>query len=204
MAEKDSGDGPSLELPSFGLRRRKRDRPAADTPPEAPEPASEPARAMPVAVDEEESEPAPEPERPARQQRPRRRPALKPLPAAGVTGVVVGLVLVGLMRAALETCDFIRGVSSCQGSGVAMWLAILAFIVILGRFLLRWFGLEETGSTSFLAVGISAVGMLLFLSEQLESPWMWLVLPVVSAAAYALSHWVTTAFVEPTGPERHR
>ena len=203
MAEKDSGDGPSLELPSFGLRRRNRAEPAAEAPAEASEPTPEPTRATPLAIDEQEPEPKPEPKR-TREKRARRRPALKPLPAAALTGAAVGLVLVGLMRAGMESCDFIRGVESCQGGGVVMWLAILTFVVILGRFLLRWCGLEETGSTSFLAVGLTAVAMLLFLSEQLESPWMFLVLPAVSAATYALSHWVTTAFVEPTGPERHR
>ncbi|GAA1477740.1 hypothetical protein GCM10009623_21860 [Nocardioides aestuarii] len=202
MAEKDSGDGPSLELPSFGLRRRKRDEPAAGPAMEAPDPAPEPPRGT-VAIEEPEPEPASEPKRRNREKRTRRRPALKPLPAAALTGAVVGGLLVGLMWAGLQTCDFIRGTSSCQGGGVVMWLAILAFVVILGRFLLRWFGLEETGSTSFLAVGLTAVVVLLF-SSNLQSSWMALAMPVIGAVAYALSHWVTTAFVEPTGPERHR
>jgi hypothetical protein len=206
MAEKDSGDGPSLELPSFGLRRRRRDEQAAEPAPEAPTPAAEPTRSIPVAVDQQEPQPAPPPaSEPARRKRKvRRRPSLPPLAAAALTGAVVGLLLVGLMWAGLESCDFLIGTSSCGGGGVAMWLAILVLVVIVGRFVLRWFGLDEAGSTSFLGVGLTAVVILLLLSPFLEDPWMALVMPVVSAAAYALSHWVTTAFVEPTGPEQHR
>jgi hypothetical protein len=204
MAGKDSGDGPSLELPSFGLRRRRRDEQAVEPAP-APHPTeSETTRAMPVAVDQQDPAPVPGPTPARRRKKVRRRPSLPPLAAAALTGAVVGLLLVGLMWAGLESCDFLIGTSSCGGGGVAMWLAILVLVVIVGRFLLRWFGLDEAGSTSFLGVGLTAVVILLLLSPFLEDPWMALVMPVVSAAAYALSHWVTTAFVEPTGPEQHR
>jgi hypothetical protein len=206
MAEKDSGDGPSLELPSFGLRRRRRDEQAVEPAPETPAAEPETTRSMPVAVDQQDPEPVsrPEPEPARRKKKERRRPTLPPLPAAALTGAVVGLLLVGLMWAGLESCDFLIGTSSCGGGGVAMWLAILVLVVIVGRFLLRWFGLDEAGSTSFLGVGLTSVVVLLLSSRHLESPWMALVLPAVSAATYALSHWVTTAFVEPTGPEQHR
>ncbi len=216
MAEKDPGDGPSLELPSFGLRRRRRDEPAAAPAADAPIESPEHTSARPLAVDEQEPDPGPVPEpvpgpapvpaakRTPKVKTPLRRPALKPLPATTLTGAAVGLLLVGLMWAALESCDFVRGTSSCQGGGVVMWLAILTFVVILGRFLLRWLGLDEAGSTSFLAVGLTAVAILLFLPNDLESPWMALVLPAFSATAYALSHWVTTAVVEPSGAELHR
>jgi hypothetical protein len=204
MAGKDSGDGPSLELPSFGLRRRRRDEQAVEPAP-APHPTeSETTRAMPVAVDQQDPAPVPGPTPARRRKKVRRRPSLPPLAAAALTGAVVGLLLVGLMWAGLESCDFLIGTSSCGGGGVAMWLAILVLVVIVGRFLLRWFGLDEAGSTSFLGVGLTAVLILLLLSPFLEDPWMALVMPVVSAAAYALSHWVTTAFVEPMGPEQHR
>lgn len=204
MAGKDSGDGPSLELPSFDLRRRRRDEQAVEPAPEAPATEPEATRAMPVAVDQQDPQPEPAPEPARRAKKVRRRPSLPPLPAAALTGAAVGLLLVGLMRAGLESCDFLVGTASCGGGGVVMWLAILTLVVIVGRYLLRWFGLDEAGSTSFLGVGLAAVAMLLFLTNQLESPWMALVLPGVSAGTYALSHWVTTAFVDPLGPEHHR
>ncbi len=33
--------------------------------------------------------------------------------------------------------------------------------------------------------------------QQLFSPWMFLIVPLISAGGYVLSHWVTTAFIEP-------
>jgi VIT1/CCC1 family predicted Fe2+/Mn2+ transporter len=45
-------------------------------------------------------------------------------------------------------------------------------------------------------VGLVAVFVLLFLLSSLESVWMILVVPVISALAFLLSLWVTTALVE--------
>ncbi len=46
--------------------------------------------------------------------------------------------------------------------------------------------------------------VLLLLADLLFEWWMALTIPAVSICAFALSHWVTTAFVEPSGSEMHR
>jgi hypothetical protein len=124
-------------------------------------------------------------------------PPLSGYVAAAVTGVVIGLMMVALTAGSLETCEVVRGTSSCGGAGIWFLIAILVAMILLGGSLLRLFGVPDPGSSSFLAVGLVAVIALLFLIEVILSWWMVLVIPAVSAATYVLSHWVTTAFVEP-------
>ncbi|QZY29343.1 hypothetical protein [Nocardioides coralli] len=239
MADKETGgdDGPSLELPSFGLRRKRRASEPVDPSPEAPEPdrvaeeepAAEPtpdtapvAEAVPppAAAPTPRSEPAPQPARvtqtateqvvTAEDAAPRRRtpvlPAIGGLPAAAVTGLVIGILTVAATWASLRLCEVVQGTSSCGDPGFFLLLAIAIVMVVLGQWLLSAFGLEEAaGSTSFLGVGLIAVIALVFLVELLFAWWMALVIPVVGAGAYTLSHWVTTNFVDADpGDDMHR
>ena len=88
-------------------------------------------------------------------------------------------------------------------------LGIIAFIFGLVLFLsgsqlgllLALLSVPEGRATAFLGVGVVAVVVLLTPADVLSSVWSLLVVPVVSAAAFVLAHWVTTTFVEPT-PER--
>ena len=137
----------------------------------------------------------------------RARPALPQLgatPAALVTGLVVGAVTVGLVWASQQGCELLRGTSSCGNAGFLLLLAVFVAAAWLGGALLRGFGVDDGGSTSFLAMGIVAVVLMLFLADVLFAWWMVLVVPAVSMLAYLLSHRVTTAMVEPGGPEMHR
>ena len=251
MADEDRNDGPSLELPSFSLRRRKRKKaPATDTEADpapqqataepAPEPASAPepepaSTPAPRPATEPEPEPEPEPsrqpepaatpataERPAfvetstaatavaaeedraaaepatRETKPRRplRVGLGAVPGAILTGVIVGLVTVGLTWGALEACEVVRGASSCGGTGLFVLLLILVAMIFLGAALLRLFGVADPGSTSFLAIGLLAVVALLFLVDLLFNWWMIIVIPCVTLLTYTLSSWVTTSFAD--------
>ncbi len=217
MASEDSGnDAPSLELPSLrprGWKRRSRAteqpaEPAAPVPPAAPaeprEPVAPPEPREPVAP--------PEPREPValagpnRPWAPRRQPRLPTLPAlaglaaAVATGALVGLVVVALTWGSLQGCDLVRGTRTCGGgAGLLLLVTIMVVSVLLGGALLRLWGVSDPGSTSFLAVALLAVLALLFLIDVLSSWWMVLVIPVVAAGTFALSHWVTTAFVEPSG-----
>jgi hypothetical protein len=130
----------------------------------------------------------------------RRELALPQIPsraAAALTGVVVGLLAVGLTWLGLQGCELVRGTQSCGGAGLLMLLLILAAMVTLGAVMLRAWGIADATSTSVLAVGLIAVVSLLLLIDVLTSPWMLLVIPMVGAATYALSHAVTAAFAEP-------
>ncbi len=204
MAEKDPGnDGPSLELPSFGFGRKKKQ--AAE--PSAPEPA--PVAPEPTPVEATSVEPAPdaseEPVPGARTAAPAvSLPAIGGQAAAIVTGLVVGALLVGLVWGSLRLCEVVRGTSSCGQPGFLVLLAILVLLVVVGRALLKGFGVDDAGSTSFLGVGVVAVVVLLFLSGQLFEWWTTLVVPAAAAVSFALAHWVSSAFVETPEGNLHR
>jgi hypothetical protein len=117
--------------------------------------------------------------------------------AAALTGVAIGLLLVGMTAGALKGCESVRGTSTCGGWGVPLLLIILVALIVLGGLILRLFHVPDPVTTSFLAVGMVAVIALLALLDVLLSPWMLVVIPAISLAMYLLAYWVTTAFVEP-------
>jgi hypothetical protein len=122
------------------------------------------------------------------------------MPMAVLTGVVVGLGIVGLTWASLKMCEGIRGTSSCGDTGYGLLLVILGAMVVVGALLLRAAHVDEPGSTSFLAVGLTSVLALLFLIDSLLDRSMIVVIPVLSAGSFAAAHWVTRTFIEPGDP----
>jgi hypothetical protein len=243
MAPEDRDkDEPSLELPSFGFRRRRSEPGPVEPPPEAEDfareevtgplaeprtaPADDPARDAdrdrfaPVgegtpALDHETtvvSEPVEEPveapvEGPASQvlepdEQPTESrgiglPAIGPLPAALVTGLLVGIITVGLTLAALHACRLVKDAPSCGRPGIFLLLAVFIAMVYLGGALLRAWRVRDPRSTSLLGMGLLAVVVMLFLLGSLEDWWTVIAIPVVGALTYALSQWVTSTFVEP-------
>lgn len=117
--------------------------------------------------------------------------------AAAVVGVVIGLLAVLATFGAMRLCSLVRGTSSCGGPGLLLLIAILVVLILLGGWLLKGFGQPDPMSTSFLAVGLVAVVALLFLIDVLFSWTMVIVIPLVGAGTYVLSHWVTTNVIEP-------
>ncbi len=245
MADKDlEGDGPSLELPSFGFGRKKKAKqsepaapvePLEDTTPPVepepeplvvepepvvepvpePEPVVEPEPTPPLApeLDPVTPEPQPtpavpeavtmkvatEPEAEAEAPRDRREfslPAIPALQAALAVGAVIGLFAVLLTFASLKLCELVRGTDSCGGPGLLLLVATLVILTYVGGWLLRAFGIDDPGSTSFLAVGLLAVMAMLFFLDVIYNWWMVIVIPIVAMATYALSWWVTTRFVD--------
>jgi hypothetical protein len=116
--------------------------------------------------------------------------------AAVGTGLAVGLFGSGLTSLALAGCEAVTGTSSCRRPGFFLLVAILALMVLLGAVLLKAWRVDDPGSTSFLAVGVVTVTVLLLLVDMIFSPWMFLVVPLAGGASYALSHWVTTRFTD--------
>ena len=201
-------DRPSLELPSLGWRRRRRTpKPEPQAPAPAPPPAPQRQRPVleetrplpataPDATAPDAPEPIPEPgPRPARERK-ARGPGGQP--AVLLTGVVVGLGIVGLTWASLRLCESVQGTSSCGDSGYGLLIAILALMVVVGMLLLRLARVPEPGSTSFLAVGLTCVLALLFLVDSLLDRPMVVVIPLISAGTFAAAHWVTRTFTGPT------
>lgn len=183
MGEKGRRDEPSLELPSWRRRRK---------------PAQQ--AASPVEQPVEQSVPGPV-ERPVDQPPRERRlltlPGLDGGAAALLTGAVVGVLTVLATHTSLRLCDVATGTPSCGRPGLLLLAALLVVLAYLGGGLLRRFGVEAPGSTSFLAVGLLAVVAMLVLVDVLFAWWMVLVIPLVSMATYALAWWVTTTAAEP-------
>jgi hypothetical protein len=124
---------------------------------------------------------------------------LPPLPgpvAALLTGVATGLVTVLLAWLAARGCDAVRGVGTCGKFGLFALIAILGIEVLLGAFLLRAWKVEEPTSTSFFGIGLVAVVTMLFFLDDIDSPWMVLVIPLLTAVSFLVSWWVTATFVD--------
>lgn len=210
--EPDERREPNLELPQLrlpGFRRRgvRRTGPAAH-------PTEETG---PVAVTEEQAadqptetppgqtsptEPAQPPRR--RSRRARTRPALPGPLAAALTGLGVGALGAGTTYGGLRGCEALNGTPSCGGPGLGYLVAIAVGMVAVGALLLKALRVGEPVGTSFLAIGILAVVVLAGLTGVIFSVWMFLAIPAVAAASYALAHWVTTRFVDveqPPGPD---
>lgn len=164
-------EGPSLEMPSLPLRRKRkaREAEAAPEPPTRPEPRAR--RQLPTI-------------------------ALSGIPAAAATGAVIGGLAVLLSWLATSACDVVRGTSSCGGGpGLLILVAMLVLLAYAGGLLLRVFGVPDAGSTSILAVGMLAVLVLVFLLGSIDEWWIVLAIPVAAVIAYCASWWVTTAVV---------
>src|SRR5688500_1887790 len=114
MADKDpEAGGPSLELPSFGLGRKKKDkRPEPVGPVEEAAPPLEP-------LPEPATEPEPEDDD-LKAQRGFALPALPALQAALAVGALIGLLAVLLTFASLKLCELVRGTDSCGGPGLLL------------------------------------------------------------------------------------
>lgn len=174
--------GPSLELPKLGRRRPAATRQAE---PVEPVPAVEPAAQVEI-----------KPERPRRQRPTVRIPRPGGMLASVVIGVLVGLGIIGLTWASLRGCEAVQGTPSCGGVGYLLLLVIMTVMVVVGALLLRLAHVPEPTSTSFLAVGLTAVLALMFLIDSLTDRAMIVVIPLICAGSFAAAHWVTRTFVE--------
>ena len=211
MADEDRDEQqPSLELPKLGWPRRKRAAPEQQArQPDVEEPRPEPERSVaetrPIVVvgPDPMPEPMPEPEAwPEPAPEPRRKAPREPrgpggMVAAVLSGLVVGLGIVGLTWASLRSCESIQGTASCGGVGYPMLALILVIMVLVGALLLRLLRVRDPASTSFLGVGLAVVVALLVLVDHLLDRSMVVVVPVITAGTFALSHWVTSTFIEP-------
>ncbi len=169
----------------------------ADEVEEAPVPARRDRKPRAPKEPRQRKRPQPDTPAPSDETSTPRLPVVAGWMAASLTGVVVGLLLVGATAGSLQACEAVRGTATCGGTGVPILLVIMAALIAIGGFMLRLFHVPDPGSTSFLAVGMVAVIALLFLLDFLLSAWMLLVIPIISVGMYLLAFWVTTAFVEP-------
>jgi hypothetical protein len=215
MAKK-SGDGekqePTLELPSLFGRGKKRRAESVAPPAEQPvetQPTPEPVTPEPVIPAEPKRRAskgsravqAPKPVRAARAAR--TTPLVSAQVAALLTGLVVGLLGTALTYVSLRGCEMLKGTESCGGPGLGVLVAILILMVIGGALMLKLLGVSDPRGTSFLAVGLMSVIVLVTLMENLFSAWMFVAIPLVCAVSYAAALWVTTRFVDPVEDRPH-
>lgn len=123
-------------------------------------------------------------------------PSVPPWLAAVLAGVLCGVVAVLLSWAAAKGCDAVRGAGTCGGFGLLALIVILVVEVLFGAILLKSWKITDPVSTAFLGVGLVAVIVMLFFLSSVDSVWMIVVIPVLSAIMFALSWWVTANFVE--------
>ena len=112
-----------------------------------------------------------------------------------VTGVVVGLGVVGLTFISSRGCQAVRGTGNCGAIGLLFLVAILVVAVLFGAVLLRAWKIGDPLNSSFLAVGLVAVIAMLFFLDYIDQWWMVIAIPAISAVTYLLSWWVTRTFI---------
>lgn len=210
-----SDEESKLAAPKLFGRKKGTRTPPADEPAAVEEtrvdlePVAAPDEAEPAAQTPVEDTPVPTAEEPLaaapkRERRPRpdlssvRVPALSGLPAAAVTGLLVGAFLLLATYGALHLCSTVRGASTCGGrAGFPLLLAIGVVAVVGGGTLLRLFHVTSPMGDSFLAVALVAVLTVVFLHNHYDAWWMAIAVPVLSVLAFLLAHWVSVTYIDP-------
>jgi hypothetical protein len=123
--------------------------------------------------------------------------------AAVVTGLVIGLAGTALTYVSLRGCEMLKGTESCGAPGLGLLVVIIVLMMLGGALVLKLLGVSDPRGTSFLAVGLMCVVVLVTLMEDLFSVWMFVAVPLICAVSYAVAHWVTTQFVEPVDDRPH-
>jgi hypothetical protein len=218
MAQKEPDIGPSLELPAlFGRRKRRTQAEGSTTTvtavheavsepiaePVAEAPMSPPQPAVPAVTPTPVPQPVPAAETTSstatasgtpREKPTRSVPAMAASTAAFLVGAVVGLLGCVLTYVGLQGCELVTGTDSCGGPGLLVLVVILALMIVAGAAALRALRVPEAGNVSFLGVGIMTAIVLLFLIDYLYDPWMFAVVPALTAISYAVARWITTLY----------
>lgn len=199
----DDEDRPSLEAPRiFGKRRATPPTAQPDEPVFEDSGTVEQTAVLPAT--EPEPVPEPTPSKPAKARRAPRTPRdrTKPLlpgpQAAMASGLLVGLALCALVWVGFRGCEAVRGTTSCgTGVGMTALVVVVVLAVVAGGYLLKFFGIPDPGSASFLGVGMTCVICLVVppLLDRLDQWSMVIVVPVITAITFLGSWWVTTTYV---------
>ncbi|MGB9012134.1 MAG: hypothetical protein WCB95_04645 [Aeromicrobium sp.] len=118
-----------------------------------------------------------------------RIPQLEPTRATVITGLLVGLICVGLGVTALALFTEVRGVAN----GGPLW-GTLTFVIVsivafaLGERLLGAFGTAAPRVTSFLAVMLTLITILSVFLGLADSRFGLVLVPVLTAAAFWVAH----------------
>jgi hypothetical protein len=140
-------------------------------------------------------------DRPAGAEKLRSRPLPIPL-AAAASGLLVGSVSAGLVWLGMAGCDVWRDSPSCGGGlGVGLLTAAVAMSWIVGRLLLGFADVPDALMVSFLGIAVALIVVMAFLIDETFSVWMWLVMPLLTAATFVASAWLVRALGGTAGPD---
>jgi hypothetical protein len=140
----------------------------------------------------------------ASEAKPRSRPLPIPL-AAAATGLLVGSLSAGLVWLGMAGCDVWRDSPSCGGGlGFGLLTAVVVISWLIGRVLLGFAEVPDALMVSFLGVAMAMIAVMLFLMDETFSVWMWLVMPILTAATFVASAWLVRALGGTAGPHDQR
>ncbi|MGJ9423106.1 hypothetical protein [Aeromicrobium sp. CF3.5] len=128
-------------------------------------------------------------------------PTLEPMRASAITGLLMGLLAVGLGVGALAIFSQVRGVASGGGTWGSLTFVVVAFVAFaIGERLLAGFGAPMPRLTSFLGITLTLVAILGLFLGIADSTFAIVVVPLVSAAGFLAAHWLL-ALAESAPPE---
>jgi hypothetical protein len=155
---------------------------------------------------------APEPtaEKPAKKQKPPKSPKQPKDPsqrrinlgtpsglsAAVMIGAIVGAFMALAVWFSGTVSQWTRGTSSLGDKGAIILIAVFALAIIVGGYLLRLAAARSPFTISFLGSALVAVLSMLFLTDLFAHAWGVIIVVILAAAAYALSYWVTTNYID--------
>ncbi|TQL70709.1 hypothetical protein FB381_4649 [Nocardioides albertanoniae] len=118
------------------------------------------------------------------------------LSAAVMIGAIVGAFMALAVWFSGTVSQWTRGTSSLGDSGAFVLIAVFALAIVVGGYLLRLASARSPFTISFLGSALVAVLSMLFLTELFNYAWGVIVVVFLTAAAYALAHWVTTNYID--------
>lgn len=118
------------------------------------------------------------------------------LSAAVVIGAIVGAFMALAVWFSGTVSQWTRGTSSLGDKGAIILIAVFALAIIVGGYLLRLAGARSPFTISFLGSALVAVLSMLFLTNVFTHAWGVIIVVILAAAAYALSYWVTTNYID--------
>ena len=128
-------------------------------------------------------------------------PTIEPMRASAITGLLMGLLAVGLGVGALAIFSQVRGVASGGGTWGSLTFVVVAFVAFaLGERLLAGFGAPMPRLTSFLGITLTLVALLGLFLGSADSTYALVVVPLVTAVGFLAAHWLL-ALAESTPAE---
>lgn len=116
-----------------------------------------------------------------------RLPLLSPMRAAAITGLVAGLLAVGLGYLSYELFSATRG-TTAGGFWGAIVLVVVAFVTFaLGEVMLGGFGVDHGRFISAMSIMLVLVFILTFFLELAAGPAAWILVPVLGMIAFMVS-----------------